>query len=321
MVLCGAGCAVMALGGVGAGVVGSVLLGLGYGTTNPASAHLLARFIGGRHRNLIFSVKQTGVPIGGMAAGLMAPSVTIAFGWEWALLTVTGVTVAVMALLQPLRREWDSDADPGLRLTESPLAGLMLVWRYPAVRWLSGSGFCFSLIQLCLLTFLVTLLVVEAEFSLVRAGILLAATNVAGFFGRLAWGWVADRMGRGLAVLVAIGILSLLAAAATSTLAPTWPLSAIQAVFLFYGFTAIGWNGVYLAELVRLSPAGHVGAVTGGAMAVTFAGIIAGPMAFSVAYGAIGSYSGTFVLLVAVAAAGAGLAALAGVASRRPPTR
>ncbi|HEV7390009.1 MAG TPA: MFS transporter, partial [Burkholderiales bacterium] len=41
----------------------SILLGLAMTVMTPASAHLLYRFSPARNRNLIFSVKQTGVPL------------------------------------------------------------------------------------------------------------------------------------------------------------------------------------------------------------------------------------------------------------------
>ncbi|HLS57636.1 MAG TPA: MFS transporter, partial [Zeimonas sp.] len=63
-------------------MVASVLLGLGYGLSNPAASELLVRYTPANRRNLIFSLKQTGVPLGGIAAALVAPGVASAFGWR-----------------------------------------------------------------------------------------------------------------------------------------------------------------------------------------------------------------------------------------------
>ena len=70
-----------------------------------------------------------------------------------------------------------------------------------------------------------------------------------------------------------------------------------------FGATAIGWNGLYTAEVARHSPPGQVSVVTGGAMVWNFAGILAGPTAFTLAYRLVGSYSWTFGLTALVAVA------------------
>ena len=44
-----------------------------------------------------------------------------------------------------------------------------------------------------------------------------------------------------------------------------------------FGATAIGWNGVQLAEVARLAPPGTAGEVTGATGFVTFAGVVIGP--------------------------------------------
>ena len=50
--------------------LGSVSIGLAYGLLNPASSDLLARHAPPARRNLVFAIKQTGVPLGGVGAGL-----------------------------------------------------------------------------------------------------------------------------------------------------------------------------------------------------------------------------------------------------------
>jgi hypothetical protein len=49
--------------------------------------------------------------------------------------------------------------------------------------------------------------------------------------------------------------------------------------FLF-GLTSAGWNGVFLAEVARLA-GGEIARVTGGVLVIAYAGLILGPLAFS----------------------------------------
>src|SRR6185312_9527845 len=75
--LIAAGCALSALGSLYAIVPGAILMGLGYGIPNPAASQLLARIPSHRRINLLYSIKQTGVPIGGILSGVLAPPVAV----------------------------------------------------------------------------------------------------------------------------------------------------------------------------------------------------------------------------------------------------
>ena len=62
-----------------------------------------------------------------------------------------------------------------------------------------------------------------------------------------------------------------------------------------FGATAIGWNGVQLAEVARHAPAGQAGTVTGASGFVTFAGVVIGPPTFALLAAVTGSYRVGFV--------------------------
>lgn len=304
LALCALGAGLAMTAWLPALAVASILIGFGYGLTNPASSHLLERFAGSGNRNLIYSIKQTGVPLGGIAAGLMAPAVTVAYGWPWAFAACSAVSFAALAALQGVRRRWDEDRDRATALARSPWADLRLVWSLPALRRLSIAAFFFAAVQLCLMSFLVALLVDDLAFGLVQAGAVLGAVQASGAAGRVFWGWLADRVDNGPAVLLGMSVVTALAALATTLLGPGAPAAVVVGVVMVFGFTAIGWNGVYLAEVARISPRDRIGSATGGSLAFTFAGVLAGPSAFALTSGAIGSFTDTFALLAVVAAAG-----------------
>jgi fucose permease len=70
------------------------------------------------------------------------------------------------------------------------------------------------------------------------------------------------------------------ASLAAALFSASWPLAAIFAVAAALGATAIGWNGVYLAEVARLAPAGQAGLATGGCLFFTFVGVVILPFLF-----------------------------------------
>ncbi len=303
MLLAGAGCALASLAEVWTVVLGSLVTGFSYGLINPAASELLMRHAPQRRRNLIFSFKQTGVPLGGMVAGLIGPPIALAFNWHAALLSVSGACLLLAAMSQFGRSKLDAHRTRG-RLHLFSMSAIRLVASRPALRWLSLSSFFFSSMQLCAITFIVVLLVEDLGFSLVQAGALLAAVQMGGAVGRVLWGQVADMVGDGLVVLLGLALAMAASAFALSFAQPDWPLPLTSAILLVLGLTAVGWNGVYLSEVARQAPPGAVSAVTGASMFLTFTGVVFGPVIFSHIHDRVGSYVGSYGFLVALALCG-----------------
>ena len=63
---------------------GSLVIGIGFGLLAPSASALLIRFAPPARRNVLFSIHQTSIPLGGMVAALGAPVVAINFGWRFA---------------------------------------------------------------------------------------------------------------------------------------------------------------------------------------------------------------------------------------------
>ncbi len=161
--------------------------------------------------------------------------------------------------------------------------------------------------QLCFSAFVVTFLTERVGLALVTAGAVMAAAQAAAIGGRILWGWVADRFLPTRQLLCLLGLVMAASATALSLVTPGWPVAAIAAVTVVLGASGLGWNGIYLAEVATLAPPGKAGLVTGGALSLTFLGIVIGPALFSVVVEASGSYQPAFL----AAASFAALAALA----------
>ena len=70
LVVVGLGLAVMSVGYVATMVLSAALIGLGATVATPASSHILARHSPPSIAPVVFSIKQTGVPVGVMLTGL-----------------------------------------------------------------------------------------------------------------------------------------------------------------------------------------------------------------------------------------------------------
>ena len=74
-------------------LLASVAIGIGYGLNNPAASEMLSRFTPKRRRNIVFSLKQSGVPLGGILAALALPLLAQGLGWCVALGVSGGVPI------------------------------------------------------------------------------------------------------------------------------------------------------------------------------------------------------------------------------------
>ncbi len=301
---CAAGLALVAGGSAPLVAAGALLLGVGYGPITPASSHVLARTTPAGMMSFVFSLKQTGVPLGGALAGAVVPPLVLWGGWRAGALAVGAACLATIALAQPLRAALDADREPGRRLAAAGLAGpLRYTLGHAGLRRLAVCSFFFAALQLCLITFIVTHLTRNLGYSLVAAGLMLTAAQAGGVLARIAWGALADRWGRPVALLGLVALAMGVAALATSRFTPQWPPAAVAAVCAAFGATAIGWNGVYLAQVARLAPPGHAGDATGGSLVFTYGGVLFGPPAFSLLVASGVDYASAYLLVAAPAVA------------------
>jgi fucose permease len=199
------GCLCSALGTLPSLAIGALIMGAGYGFTNPAASLLLSRVPAGGRMNLIFSIKQCGVPIGGMLAGLLLPPITLAINWQAGMIVCGLLALGLSLLLQQVRGNWDAERENTAAIFARPFDGFILIWHHPILRWLGLASLAYSAVQLSVTGFLVTYLVAEVNFTLLAAGSMLAVVQIAGACGRLAWGMLADRLRSGLLVLIMIG--------------------------------------------------------------------------------------------------------------------
>jgi len=150
---------------------------------------------------------------------------------------------------------------------------------------------------MCLTSFVVVYLTEALHWSLVAAGLALTVTTLGGVAGRIVWGFVADRLLPPRRVLGALGVVGCACSVALASADAAWPAPPLLALIAVFGASAIGWNGVQLAEVARHAPRGSAGAITGAAGFITFSGVVAGPPLFAVLAGATGSYRAGFVVM------------------------
>jgi MFS family permease len=282
LLLCALGLIFVAIGVLEMTVLGAALVGLGYGPITPASSHILIKTTPREKLSTLFSIKQTGVPLGGVMVGLMIPPQELAFGWAWALLSVSAGCVLMCAGAQFVRSALDGGraSHPAQPLVSGIIDPVRLVASHSGLRTLAACSFVFSGVQMAVSVYLPTYLNVDLGWSMLAAGFAVSVAHIAGLVGRVLWGIIADRsLGANvtLGLITGLMVVSCIGAALLTAKSPPFLVFGLLVVF---GASAIGWNGVYLSEVARIAPPGTAGMATGGTLAVTFSGIVLWPPVF-----------------------------------------
>jgi MFS family permease len=297
--LCGGcGFALCALAHPLALAAGALVLGCGYGPITPASSVILAARTPQRVRNFVMSVRQTGVPLGGALAGVLVPVLLLAMHWKTATLAISALCLLCIFALETVREHYDGgqravSASTSARPTFVHM--MRVVIGHTELRRMAYATFVYGGMQWCLASFLVVFLTETAGVSLINAGFALSAAMVAGVIGRVLWGIVADLIGNARLVLGALGVAMSLSALALSQVSGEWPFVLIMLLSVIYGGTAIGWNGVYVAEIARIAPADQIATATGASLTFTYLGVVVMPFLFWLIVTASGSYAFAYI--------------------------
>ncbi len=276
-------------------ILGSILLGIAYGINNPASSIILHKVTPDSRRSLIFSLKQSGVPLGAVVANVVLPALALWLGgWQAAILMLAILPLLLLpATFRRMIRANPPSRSASKGVFATAIAEQQAVLRDPSLRTLAALGCLFSAMQLTVTAFAVVSLV-DIGWSIPAAGLLGAALQIAGATGRVGWGVVADRWGP-FRVLSMLGFVGGTLSCALY-FQPALPVPVLSLIMICLGACASGWNGVFLAAIARTAEPGRVGAATGAILSYTFVGVIVGPSVFALIFHILGSYQLCFAV-------------------------
>ncbi len=298
---------------LGHGVTGlalaAVTLGIGYGAAAPASTHLLVPQTPKPVFNLVMSLRQIGVPLGGVLAALILPPLVLVIGWRGALLAELGPVLLLIAAMEFPRARWDTDREPMRRVFGRTLLQPFVLLRESRFLRLSIAAFVYAGVALCLVAFMTVQLTTVVGMDLILAGQMLAAYQIAGSLSRPVWGWIADRFLTPAQTLAVMGAGMAASCLVVSLYGPGWPAWAVMANALVAGCTSGGYTGVAYAEYAALGGSRRTEA-TGLGTAILFAGCMVVPPVFGFAVAALGGFGVSYQICAACALASAALLAL-----------
>ncbi len=296
LLMAAVGLALNASATIVATVAAVAFIGVAQGPINPASTHILAQRVPREWYSFVFSVKQTGVPLGFAMAGIVMPLMLNEIGWRGATLVAAAVLALAAIGLEPLRPHLDvklPQAGPSPGIWQS----VRFVMGHDQLRVLGWSALVYVIAQHTFTFYLVTYLYQHCGLSIGRAGFLLFVSQMVGTGVRLILGGLGDRVPR-ILLLSVVGLAMALGATATGLLAPDSPPWVIAGVVVAYGAVAISWNGVSMAEFAHLSPPGQAAAVSAVQTALAFSGAVIGPPLFGL-IAVVADYRAAFFIVAA----------------------
>lgn len=282
VLIAAAGAALIATGAYALMIVGAILIGFAYATTTPAGSQILADNTPPAKRNRIFSLRQTGVPLGGVIAGVAGSALAAQYGWRSALgiFVIFLLATSIILLLAPRhfnesrpRTEFRFGRLFALSNLRQPFLTLSEI---PGLRLIALASIGFASVQGVLNAFFVTYLANGLGYDLKLAGLLFALNQALSVAGRVVYGFIADALGSPRLVLRGLSILSTASALAIASIGSDWPLTALMAVAGLSGLSVATWNGLFMAEVAGLAPE-RVGEAAAGATFFVFATYVVMP--------------------------------------------
>lgn len=282
--------------------LGLMIAGVGAAIIPVSGAGAIFRVYPGRRRAWALGVRQTAVPVGGLIAAVLVPTLEAADGIRL-VLAAGAVAVGVLGMVF-------SSVSDDVQITHPRSVGLFRgIWDQPGIKRLLVVTVTYLFLLQTILSYTVPAMR-AAGFSAVQAGVGYFVINATAIISRLAWGRIADGAEgtRRKRSLVETGLL-----AATSALLFGLALHAslpfVLVALALYSFAALGWNAVVYALAGEWTTPQLAGRAFAASATVVFVGTaVVGPVIGAIADWV--GWDGLYAIAAGVALLGAAVSQL-----------
>ncbi len=238
--------------------------GLANGTLTPATSKSVLDWFPTSGRATAMGLKQTGVNLGGILAGILFPFLALYASWRQSLLWVGLTEMAIAGLIYKLAKESPF---------KSPTPGSAFPWRkilrfavHRDMLILGGMGFGLMATQFCFSAYLTLFLSRELGYSIRQAGHLFALAYLLGGAGRIFWSLLSDYLlgGRRKGILGWITFIMLFSSFSLGAISFSPSLAPLLfPAIVAFGISGLGWNAIYLTILGEAMGKESIGLATG----------------------------------------------------------
>jgi len=278
----------------------------------PAGGKAIVKWFPPSQWGFALGVRQTGVPIGGFVAALLLPFLAIVSGWRTALVAagIIGAAGSVLFFLFYKERSREQKYTRQNNLSNDknhPSSTHRNIFDNKYI-WLSACmGTTFVGSQFILITYMQLFVHEEVGYPISLASKFLVIVQVGGVAGRILWGVISDTLFSNARrpALMTIGFLAGFLALVMLLVGPRTPFWLLSIITFFLGFTAIGWNGLYVALISELVNSDQAGTAIGFGITIIQLGVLFFPPIFGLLIDLTGSYKASWVLLCLLGLLGA----------------
>lgn len=256
-------------------VAATAICGIAQALANPVTNLLIAQQVPPDKKAKVVGLKQSGVQVAALFAGLILPGIAFQYGWRAALGMIVPVAL-LFAISTPL-------FTPGKR--GGTVKGFMFSLPNSLLLRLMGIQFCVGISLSAFVTFLPSF-AIRQGMPLSLAGTLIAVFGVMGIISRIVLTPIGAKLKDESLLLLILITIAACTIAVTMLASPEthWRLW-IGAIGM--GLTAVGTNAIAMSMLIRDPAFGPVTAASGFVSVAFFGGFALGPPL----YGALSSYS------------------------------
>ena len=279
----------MAAVSTGQVIFGAALLvsGLTVAAANPATNLALAATP--PPHGTVMGVKQSGMQLAPVVAGVFLAPVAAVLGWRAAVGVASGLAAVVLVTVYV---SWRAAPRRLPRLASVGPAGGAAT---PSLRLLGAYSFCMGIGYASVMVYLALFAHEALLFSEHRAAVLIAVVGASAVAARIGWSVLVEsgrgRLGSERAVLILIALIAI-AASLSLLAAQRVAAGVVWAAAIGIGLSAAAWNGVVMLLLVRDSGAAiSLGRASGRVQGAFFLGLALDPPVFGAAVDRTGGYN------------------------------
>lgn len=241
-----------------------LVYGIGFAAVTPAGCHAIIFFFKKADRGLAMGVRQCGVPVAGIVGSLLLPAIATHAQYRGALASAGALTLISCSIASSLYCEPRALQGEKVAMREMMLEMLHIA-RERRLILLTITSMILICGQFALMGFLTLTFVRAAHYSLALAVLLFTLSQLGAVAGRLAWGWISDRLFAGSRTLP-LGLVCMfvaLVAVGVAGVGPATPSWLAAALSIALGFTAEGWLGLSVIGFAEIGGEEHSGSALG----------------------------------------------------------
>ncbi|MED0978470.1 MFS transporter [Bacillus paramycoides] len=260
-----------------------LLVGAFYSVSQPGGSKVIIKWFSKENRGLAMGIRQAGIPIGGMLAGVLIPFLTIKYNVAYAIniiacICIIGGFLFFIFYKEPYVQEKVREECIKLSFWMQLKAVMCKKELYP----IYITGICMISLQMVLVGHFIKFLVMEQSITPILAGKVFSIVFFSGMIGRVVLAAVSDLLYKGnrstplfIVVCISIGfILIFVISIHTITGGVLYGVSALL------GFFSIGWFSLFMVEVAESASEESVGMTVSFALTLNQIAIIVAPVLF-----------------------------------------